>query len=117
MSFNDAQDNCRSKSGANLVSVQTMYDEMFITSYVKEKSAWIGLQYDQINYEWSWLDNWPVWVSNWGEGEPGSDINKMCAYRKDAPYGSEWLTTSCTNMYPSICKTSTGIKFSIQEKF
>ena len=48
-SFADASSNCQNiASGANLASMQTMYEQAFITSYVRDTTAWIGLQKDQV---------------------------------------------------------------------
>nr|XP_039250734.1 LOW QUALITY PROTEIN: macrophage mannose receptor 1-like [Styela clava] len=81
-SFDDSIANCRKmKSGANLASYQTMYEQHFVTSYIRDTTAWIGMRYDmdgdEDSNQWKWVDDWPVWISNWGEYEPGSDLNKL----------------------------------------
>ncbi|XP_077970679.1 uncharacterized protein LOC144425162 [Styela clava] len=110
--FDEAMANCQKmKSGANLASYQTMYEQHFVTSYIRDTTAWIGMTYDMDDDEdanqWKWVDNWPVWISNWGEYEPGSDLNKLCVLNKDSILGSEWITESCDAMYPSVCRWTT----------
>jgi len=61
--------------------------------------------------EWMWVDNWPVWITNWGEGQPITNPSKRCVLNKDSVFGSEWITEDCQASYPYVCKTSTGELF------
>ena len=45
--FDEASKDCKSKS-AELASLQSMYDQAFITSYVKEQSVWLGMRQNPV---------------------------------------------------------------------
>jgi len=104
--FNGASQYCQDQGG-ELASFQGLHEQHFVTSLSKSTSVWIGMKMDPANLVWSWIDGWPVWFSNWGEGSPGSpDVSKSCVLNKDGSVGSEWIPASCEESHPFICKTA-----------
>lgn len=49
MTFDDAQQNCKSKGG-DLVSLHSTYEQAFLTSVVKDQAVWIGMRLNPVSY-------------------------------------------------------------------
>ena len=47
--FDDARKNCQA-AGADLASLQTLWEQAFLTSYVKDNLVWLGMQLNQVTF-------------------------------------------------------------------
>lgn len=47
-------------------------------------------------------------MTNWGEQEPSTNPDNQCVVNKDSQHGSSWVTDSCSNQYPSLCRWTSG---------
>ncbi|XP_076807104.1 uncharacterized protein LOC143450437 isoform X3 [Clavelina lepadiformis] len=106
--FEEARQVCQGM-GADVANLQTEWEQAFVTSYVMDTSVWLGLVLNSDTFEWSWVDNWPVWYTNWGEMQPGSDVSMGCVINQDSQYGSEWLTENCNTPHMTLCKSTSEV--------
>uniref|UniRef100_A0A3Q3IFW4 C-type lectin domain-containing protein n=1 Tax=Monopterus albus TaxID=43700 RepID=A0A3Q3IFW4_MONAL len=68
---NASLEDCISR-GANLVSIHSEEEEVFLSQYSKASSKWIGLKANPTEGGYSWSDGSPLSHTNWGEGEPNN---------------------------------------------
>lgn len=59
----------------------------------------------QNNGIYKWVDDWPVWYTNWGHNEPSRGLQEGCvAIISDG----SWNDTVCTEAKLPICKFTFG---------
>ncbi|XP_028318805.1 macrophage mannose receptor 1 [Gouania willdenowi] len=99
-----ASASCQQNKG-NLVSIDTSYEQAFVSVVLQERSdAWIGLRRkDDNSYKWS--DGWPMFFTQWGPGEPSNNKDEGCVSLHGAfPFHGTWNDTKCDLAKPYICK-------------
>ncbi|XP_060558401.1 macrophage mannose receptor 1-like [Ruditapes philippinarum] len=104
--WNDAQADCKA-DGGNLASVTSVQESAFIHILVNGKfQYWVGLSDTQIRGLYQWVDNWPVFYSNWGWKEPsyGRTNSTGCVL---VNMRGKWNDTACTRKVHYVCKIST----------
>ncbi|XP_071824822.1 macrophage mannose receptor 1-like isoform X2 [Apostichopus japonicus] len=101
--FNSAVTLCKDLV-SNLATVVDGYEEAFLENMIFHKgldSAWIGLTDAEHNGIYKWVDDWPVWYTNWGHNEPSRGLQEGCvAMMSDG----SWNDTVCTETKLPICK-------------
>ncbi|KAL0967015.1 hypothetical protein UPYG_G00303470 [Umbra pygmaea] len=65
---------------------------------------WIGLNKNETNGYFRWIDGWHLSIVKWGYKEPSRD--RSCVY---LDLNGNWTTAFCHHTYPSVCKQSTAI--------
>ncbi|TSK82164.1 Macrophage mannose receptor 1 [Bagarius yarrelli] len=96
---------CESK-GAKLASIRDLQAQAFIelqTSNLKQP-LWIGLNSQETDGYFLWIDNWQLNMENWDYNEPKS--NHPCVY---VDVDGKWKTAYCNQTFFSICKKSPDI--------
>ncbi|XP_066536664.1 macrophage mannose receptor 1-like isoform X2 [Hoplias malabaricus] len=105
LTWKEAQQHCES-DGSNLASIQ----EAFVQSYIELKTyelgrpLWIGLNSEETDGYFQWIDKWHLNMEYWSSNEPKMD--NPCAY---ADVGGAWKTAQCNQTYYSLCKKSEDI--------
>uniref|UniRef100_A0A673ZBF0 Macrophage mannose receptor 1-like n=1 Tax=Salmo trutta TaxID=8032 RepID=A0A673ZBF0_SALTR len=64
---------------------------------------WIGLNRNETQGYFRWMDGWPLSLARWAPGEPSRD--RPCVY---LDVEGTWKTALCNHTYPTVCKQSTG---------
>uniref|UniRef100_A0A667WIW3 C-type lectin domain-containing protein n=1 Tax=Myripristis murdjan TaxID=586833 RepID=A0A667WIW3_9TELE len=104
--WNDAQKACE-QEGGNLASIDMSYDQAFVAGAILQgkADAWIGL-----SNSYQWTDNWPVFFTQWGPGEPSNHMGEGCVSMHAAPlFHGTWNDTGCDQLKSYICKISSGM--------
>ena len=60
----------------------------------------------QVDHEYRWADDWPVWYSVWGSGYPKTEASapRCVAQRKMSDFGDfEWIEDDCKAQKGSLC--------------
>uniref|UniRef100_A0A674BY60 Macrophage mannose receptor 1-like n=1 Tax=Salmo trutta TaxID=8032 RepID=A0A674BY60_SALTR len=65
---------------------------------------WIGLNRNETQGYFRWMDGWPLSLARWATGEPSRD--RPCVY---LDVEGTWKTAHCNHTYPSVCKQSTAV--------
>ena len=60
----------------------------------------------QVEGEYSWVDGWPVWFTNWGTSEPSKDAGEGCVA---VEFDGSWDDTDCNRKLMPLCKYSLGM--------
>lgn len=63
-----------------------------------------GKEMLQTTGSYSWVDQWPVTFTQWGQGEPDITKSAACVAMADG----KWNDTDCNDLRPFTCKISTG---------
>uniref|UniRef100_A0A8C7RAM9 Mannose receptor, C type 1b n=1 Tax=Oncorhynchus mykiss TaxID=8022 RepID=A0A8C7RAM9_ONCMY len=64
---------------------------------------WIGLNRNETQGYFRWMDGWPLSMDRWAQDEPSRD--RPCVY---LDVEGTWKTALCNHTYPSVCKQSPG---------
>uniref|UniRef100_A0AAZ3NZT0 Mannose receptor, C type 1b n=1 Tax=Oncorhynchus tshawytscha TaxID=74940 RepID=A0AAZ3NZT0_ONCTS len=64
---------------------------------------WIGLNRNETQGYFRWMDGWPLSMDRWAKDEPSRD--RPCVY---LDVEGTWKTALCNHTYPSVCKQSPG---------
>ena len=59
----------------------------------------------QVAGEYSWVDGWPVWYTNWGQSEPSRGTGEGCVA---VEFDGDWDDTDCSRKLMPLCKYSFG---------
>nr|XP_023996993.1 LOW QUALITY PROTEIN: macrophage mannose receptor 1-like [Salvelinus alpinus] len=65
---------------------------------------WIGLNRNETQGYFRWMDGWPLSLSRWAQDEPSRD--RSCVY---LDVEGTWKTALCNHTYPSVCKQSLAV--------
>ncbi|KAL4617320.1 macrophage mannose receptor 1-like [Arapaima gigas] len=104
--WEEAQLTCQQEKG-NLVSIDYSYDQAFVAGVVLQgkTDAWIGLRRKEGGDSYTWSDDWPVFFTNWGPGEPTNNKGEGCVSMHSNPHvHGVWNDTLCSATKPFICK-------------
>ncbi|XP_072020262.1 macrophage mannose receptor 1-like [Amphiura filiformis] len=80
MTFDDAQTACKA-DGTDLASIKDVYEQAFVETRLHvmgDNPLWVGLVDDKVAGEYSWVDGWPVYYTNWGTSEPSRGPGEGC---------------------------------------
>nr|XP_020476711.1 macrophage mannose receptor 1-like isoform X2 [Monopterus albus] len=109
-SWEASLEDCISR-GANLVSIHSEEEEVFLSQYSKASSKWIGLKANPTEGGYSWSDGSPLSHTNWGEGEPNNhDGREDCVEMVSNTNGTRswWNDLNCDAHQDWICMISKG---------
>ncbi|XP_029941423.1 macrophage mannose receptor 1-like [Salarias fasciatus] len=107
-SWEAAQAACRQQDRGDLVSVDSSYEQAFLSGVVLQgkHEAWMGLR-RQGDGSYKWSDGWPVFFTQWGPGEPSNLQDEGCVSMHAAfPFHGTWNDTDCAVAKSYICKIS-----------
>ncbi|XP_071345653.1 macrophage mannose receptor 1-like [Trachinotus anak] len=97
LTWQDAQDFCRSTGYNDLAIIYTQSDLNDVN--MMQYDAWLGLQKLKPSRYWTWVNTFILVTDNWGHGEPDEDDE--CAY---ISYSSKrFYGTSCERYKFFIC--------------
>ncbi|XP_043990703.1 macrophage mannose receptor 1-like [Gambusia affinis] len=104
-SWYEAQKTCEAE-GAKLVSVRSEWTQAYIELLAMnlKRSLWIGLNKNQTNNYFRYIEGWPMIFSHWDEDEPRKD--GICVY---VDVNGKWKTNDCNQNFSSLCMKSTDI--------
>ncbi|XP_077993135.1 C-type mannose receptor 2-like [Glandiceps talaboti] len=106
--WNSAKEMCN-KDEADLVSIEDMYEQAFIETYMFSLGGpiWIGLNDLEQTGSYSWSDGSPVFYTKWGFNEPSYATGEGCV-RMNVNGG--WDDTKCSETGGAVCKYYIGAK-------
>ncbi|XP_049645422.1 CD209 antigen-like protein C isoform X2 [Suncus etruscus] len=87
---------------AQLVVINSEAEEKFLQSWEArhKKRTWIGLSDHQNEGSWRWVDNTPIELSYWKQGEPNNDEDEDCVEL----YNDGWNDDKCNQEKVWICE-------------
>ncbi|TRY84221.1 hypothetical protein DNTS_026642 [Danionella cerebrum] len=108
-SWSEARQDCLSR-GADLLSIHTPEEEVFLSEFSRGRNSWIGLSLNPMEGGYHWSDGSPVGHTNWAHGEPNNhDGRENCVELVSPVNGSSsWNDQSCSARLDWICMISKG---------
>ncbi|XP_063066766.1 macrophage mannose receptor 1, partial [Engraulis encrasicolus] len=108
-SWEAARQDCVAR-GADLMSVHSPDEEIFLSSYSKGKTKWIGLKHNPVEGGYHWSDGTPVSHTNWGRGEPNNhEGREECVEMVTTDNGTSWWNDlNCNAHQDWICMIAKG---------
>ncbi|XP_035216998.1 macrophage mannose receptor 1-like isoform X2 [Stegodyphus dumicola] len=106
LSWIEAENSCQ-RDGGHLVSVSDSSVQA-VVSYLSTRvntSFWIGLKYEESTRKISWLNGWPMTMTNWEKNEPTNLSEKPCFA---SSLEGLWRAVPCSDEMPYICQITTG---------
>ncbi|XP_054882841.1 macrophage mannose receptor 1-like, partial [Poeciliopsis prolifica] len=102
-SWSDAQKTCEA-DGAKLVSVRSEWTQAYIELLALnlKRPLWIGLNKNQTNNYFQYIEGWPLLFTRWDRNEPR--IGGICVY---VDVNGKWKTSDCNHNFGSVCMKST----------
>ncbi|KAI4893087.1 hypothetical protein NFI96_031086, partial [Prochilodus magdalenae] len=113
-SWSDSRHDCRSR-GADLVVINSRYEQEFISNAFVSTEAWIGLTDTDTEGVWKWVDGSALTTGFWWGGEPnnhkGNEDCVVTGFRNAPPKTAPtWADVPCTLPEVGICeKRVTGL--------
>uniref|UniRef100_A0A6Q2YAE0 Mannose receptor, C type 1b n=1 Tax=Esox lucius TaxID=8010 RepID=A0A6Q2YAE0_ESOLU len=104
MTWSEARVQCETEQGqlaSTLDELSAAYLEL--QALKLETPVWIGLNKDETQGYFRWIDGWHLNMVQWAKNEPSRD--RPCVY---LDVDGTWKTSLCNHTYPSVCKQSTG---------
>ncbi|XP_014192628.2 C-type lectin domain family 17, member A-like, partial [Haplochromis burtoni] len=77
-SWNEARRDCRARGG-DLVVIDSPEEQTFLSTITK-KNAWIGLNDEEQEGTWKWVDGTPLTLAYWATTQPDNGGKQDCAY-------------------------------------
>ncbi|NP_001410655.1 macrophage mannose receptor 1b precursor [Danio rerio] len=101
----EANRRCKAEGG-HLASIRDLISQAYIELQVfrLKQPMWIGLNSEQSNGYFLWVNKWPMTMEKWAIAEPRP--NKPCAHMK---INGEWKTSLCNETFYSVCEQTTDI--------
>uniref|UniRef100_A0A8C1PUW8 C-type lectin domain-containing protein n=1 Tax=Cyprinus carpio TaxID=7962 RepID=A0A8C1PUW8_CYPCA len=98
--------------GADLLSIHSPEEEIFLSSFSKGKTTWIGLSVNPVEGGYHWSDGTPVSHTNWGHGEPNNHNGREnCVEMVTTENGTSWWNDlNCDAHQDWICMIAKGKK-------
>ncbi|XP_061588555.1 macrophage mannose receptor 1-like [Cololabis saira] len=105
MSWDAAKKNCED-DGANLAALRTEWAQAYIENLALQLNSpvWIGLNKNQTNGYYRYIDGWHARFTKWGDYQPSRD--GPCVY---VDVDGKWKTASCSRALNSVCMKSTDV--------
>ncbi|KFO04791.1 Macrophage mannose receptor 1, partial [Balearica regulorum gibbericeps] len=100
MNWEEAQKNCNNNA-SELASILDPYSQALVFLFTQEygEPLWIGLNSNETNGKYQWIDRWRLVYSKWSSGEPKQTL--ACVYLDT---DGTWKTASCKEKLFSVCK-------------
>ncbi|MED6232568.1 hypothetical protein ATANTOWER_032477 [Ataeniobius toweri] len=91
---------------ANLASLRTEWTNAYVEllALVLKAPLWIGLNKEETQGYFKFVDGWHLSSSNWAESEPSRE--KPCVY---VDVDGKWRTAFCNQTMNSVCMQSTDV--------
>ncbi|XP_063084371.1 CD209 antigen-like protein E isoform X1 [Cavia porcellus] len=88
--------------GAHLVIINSVAEQRFLSYWDIRKNylTWIGLSDQNKEGSWNWVDNTPLQLSFWKDGEPHNNGNEGCVQLAE----NTWSDNRCTAQNFWICE-------------
>ncbi|XP_016058935.1 PREDICTED: CD209 antigen-like protein 2 [Miniopterus natalensis] len=92
---------------AQLVVINNAEEQKFLKSWNARinKRTWIGLSDQHNEGSWHWVDNTPIHLSFWKEGEPNNHEDEDCVELD----GEGWNDSKCSAEYFWICEKPSAV--------
>uniref|UniRef100_A0A665X444 Macrophage mannose receptor 1-like n=1 Tax=Echeneis naucrates TaxID=173247 RepID=A0A665X444_ECHNA len=105
LTWDDASRHCESEN-AKLASLRNEWTQAYIELLAMNLKAplWIGLNKQQTNGYFRYINGWHLNFASWAEGEPTRD--KPCVY---LDLDGKWRTAFCNQTMLSVCVQSTDV--------
>ncbi|KAI5104059.1 macrophage mannose receptor 1 precursor [Silurus meridionalis] len=105
LTWNEAKHQCELE-GAHLASIRDYLAQAYIELQTSKlgQPLWIGLNSQETDGYFLWMDNWQLNMERWAHNEPKS--NQPCVY---VDVDGQWKTAYCNETSYSICKKSPDI--------
>ncbi|KAM7400356.1 hypothetical protein PAMA_004850 [Pampus argenteus] len=105
LTWDDAKRHCEGDK-ANLASLRNDWTQAYVELLAMNLKAplWIGLNKNQTNNYFRYIDGWHLNYAGWAEGEPRK--NRPCVYMD---VDGKWKTAFCNETMKSVCMQSTDI--------
>ncbi|XP_071838886.1 uncharacterized protein [Apostichopus japonicus] len=89
-----------------LASVNDFYEQNYLELLVGSSNftnrVWIGLQYINESEKFEWVDDWPVYYTNWDSQEPSQEEGDKCvSFIQET---GKWDNRPCTEKLNAVCK-------------
>ncbi|KAM4727964.1 macrophage mannose receptor 1-like isoform 2-T2 [Anableps anableps] len=97
---------CCESDRANLASLRTEWTNAYVEllAFILKTPLWIGLNKEETQGYFKFVDGWHLSSSNWAENEPSRD--KPCVY---IDVDGKWRTALCNQTMNSVCMQSTDV--------
>ncbi|KAL1772948.1 Cd209f [Sigmodon hispidus] len=88
--------------GAHLVVINSVEEQRFLKYWNvrKNQRSWIGLSDHMLEGSWQWVDETPLRLSFWKEGEPNNDGDEDCVEL----FMDDWNDNKCTEQNFWVCE-------------
>ncbi|XP_037642855.1 macrophage mannose receptor 1b isoform X1 [Sebastes umbrosus] len=105
LTWDGAKKHCEGDK-ANLASLRNEWTQAYVELLAMNLKTplWIGLNKQQTNNYFRYIDGWHLNSANWAEGEPSRD--KPCVY---LDVDGKWKTAFCNRTMNSVCMQSTDV--------
>ncbi|XP_067462383.1 macrophage mannose receptor 1-like [Thunnus thynnus] len=105
MTWGEAKEHCEG-DGAKLANLKNEWIQTYAELMALNLQAplWIGLNKNETNGYFRYIDGWPMSFTQWGSGEPSSD--RPCVY---IDVDGKWKTAYCNQTMNSVCMKSTDV--------
>jgi len=106
VAWSEAERTCRSE-GAFLATIHSHAENAVVQLATADiENVWIGLRDYESSREFLWIDDWPVFYTNWNSGQPTNIAHHDCV---DVNNKGLWSVKNCEDHLPFVCKTTTEI--------
>ncbi|KAJ8036335.1 Macrophage mannose receptor 1 [Holothuria leucospilota] len=95
--------------GYYLASIHDEFEQAFVETLMYSKTGnpvWIGMREDNFG-EFTWVDGWPTYYTNWAFQEPSDMPGEGCAI---ITAEGTWDNTRCSDNYGAVCKYTSLVK-------
>ncbi|XP_026000534.1 C-type lectin domain family 4 member M-like [Astatotilapia calliptera] len=99
-SWDEARMDCIN-SGADLLVINSPEEQNFLSTITRE--VWIGLNDEEQEGMWKWVDGTPLTLTNWGGAQPDNGGEEDCVHLGGDKQKS-WNDLWCLSSYQWICE-------------
>ncbi|XP_072020401.1 macrophage mannose receptor 1-like [Amphiura filiformis] len=107
-SWSSAQSDCSSQGG-HLAVINHKYENAYFSSQLGLETTgaryWIGLSDIDEPGMYKWVDNSPILMTNWDDGQPDDSMGQCVAASSSIPKSGFWADRECTTAMPYVCET------------
>uniref|UniRef100_A0A8B9J5M6 C-type lectin domain-containing protein n=1 Tax=Astyanax mexicanus TaxID=7994 RepID=A0A8B9J5M6_ASTMX len=105
-SWSDSWADCKERE-TDLLIINNREEQEFFNKELGRTEAWIGLTDSKTEGVWKWVDDSPLTIQFWAQGEPSSHGNEDCAitsFLKAKSNLSVWADYPCDHPVVGICE-------------
>ncbi|XP_069563005.1 CD209 antigen-like protein C [Brachyistius frenatus] len=103
-SWDTGREDCRDRA-AHLVVIESLEEQEFLSTFTK-LPVWIGLNDNETEGTWKWIDGTPLTFTDWATGQPDEWLphagGEDCAHIREQ--SREWNDASCKTSMNWICE-------------